>query len=488
MNSTTDIRSPNWGRIISFVVLLLIIGVIGMMFFRVMQGFLLPLFLAALIVVVFRPIHVFMLQRTNQRKRLAALITTALVALIVIVPISWAVILAVKQGAQLATRKWDVGEGLETLRKRLGWTMPYKQELERIDSLIWNVVPEMTAPENDLPLSVPNAATLADLQQLKNDTVALEKRMHVDHAMTEEPKPRMVAARQELVLMAESLDEAIQAATTMIGNAQVSTDAMDTYENAIRNVGIRFGSLRDDLLGGFPRSHLVRLANPTHKEIEQWQGALASYLSKKLWSLTGSIAVLGQILFGIAIMLISVYFFLIDGPDMIQAMMRLSPLEDAQEIELMTEFAKVSRAVVLATLLSAVAQGLLAGVGYFFAGLDSIVLLTVLTTMLAMVPFVGAAAVWLPISVYLIFVAEGQSTAGIGLGIYGLLVVSMADNLVKPYILHGQSNLHPLLALLSVLGGVQALGPIGILVGPMLVAFLQALLNILRREITTMSG
>ena len=251
---------------------------------------------------------------------------------------------------------------------------------------------------------------------------------------------------------------------------------------------MRFGSLRDDLLGGFPRSHMIRFLNPTQQEIEQWQSKIAAYLSQKLWSLTGSIAVVGRILFGVAIMLISVYFFLIDGPDMIQAVMRLSPLDDAQELELITEFAKVSRAVVLATLLSAVAQGLLAGIGYFFAGLDSLALLTVLTTMLAMVPFVGAAAVWLPISLYLIFIAQGQTTAGIGLAVYGLLVVSMADNVVKPYILHGQSNLHPLLALLSVLGGVQALGPIGILVGPMLVAFLQALLNILRREITTMSN
>ncbi len=62
----------------------------------------------------------------------------------------------------------------------------------------------------------------------------------------------------------------------------------------------------------------------------------------------------------------------------------------------------------------------------------------------------------------------------------------MVDNVIKPYILHGQANLHPLLALLSVIGGVQVLGPIGILVGPMLVAFLQALINMLNKEIEHM--
>jgi predicted PurR-regulated permease PerM len=59
----------------------------------------------------------------------------------------------------------------------------------------------------------------------------------------------------------------------------------------------------------------------------------------------------------------------------------------------------------------------------------------------------------------------------------------MVDNLIKPLVLHGQSNLHPLLALLSVLGGVSALGPIGIIVGPMVVSFLQALLNMLHLEL-----
>ena len=61
--------------------------------------------------------------------------------------------------------------------------------------------------------------------------------------------------------------------------------------------------------------------------------------------------------------------------------------------------------------------------------------------------------------------------------------MSAIDNVIKPLVLHGQSNLHPLVALISILGGVQTLGPIGILVGPMLVAFIQALLNMVNKEL-----
>ena len=69
------------------------------------------------------------------------------------------------------------------------------------------------------------------------------------------------------------------------------------------------------------------------------------------------------------------------------------------------------------------------------------------------------------------------------LAVYGTLVVSMIDNVIKPMVLHGQSKLHPLLALLSILGGMKALGPIGIFVGPMGMAFLQALLHMLHTEL-----
>ena len=162
--------------------------------------------------------------------------------------------------------------------------------------------------------------------------------------------------------------------------------------------------------------------------------------------------------------------------------MRLSPLDDRHELELIAEFDRISRAVVVATLLAAVVQGLLAGIGFWFAGLESVFLLTLVTMVLAMVPFVGAAAVWMPVSLWLL--VEGNYWAGGLLAVYGFTVVSAADNLIKPIVLHGQSQLHPLLALLSVLGGVQALGPIGIVVGPLVVAVLQTLLNILHRELT----
>jgi predicted PurR-regulated permease PerM len=205
------------------------------------------------------------------------------------------------------------------------------------------------------------------------------------------------------------------------------------------------------------------------------------------------------------IMIIALYYFFADGPTMINGLMGLSPMDKRHELELLARFAEISRSVVVATMLSAVVQGILAGVGFYFAlpGPDPathasgapIFLLMALTMVLAIVPFVGAAGVWIPTCIIIflfgpdVFRVGGVATEGgnwqvaTALAIYCAIVVSGIDNIIKPLVLHGQANLHPLLALLSILGGIQVLGPVGILVGPMLVSFLQALLAMFRKEL-----
>jgi len=177
------------------------------------------------------------------------------------------------------------------------------------------------------------------------------------------------------------------------------------------------------------------------------------------------------------------YFFLADGAGMVEAVMALSPLDNTYEQQLLDEFDRASRAVVLATLATAVTQAALAGLGFFIAGVDAVVLLMVLTAVLSMIPFIGAASVWLPVGLWLIFI-DNRPGWGIFILLYGNFIVSMSDNIVKPFILHGQSNIHPLLALISIFGGVNVLGPIGILIGPMIVIFFQTMLKILHTELS----
>lgn len=202
---------------------------------------------------------------------------------------------------------------------------------------------------------------------------------------------------------------------------------------------------------------------------------------------TGTPVVIAKAVIGLVVMTVSLFYFLLDGRRMMAAVTQLIPLDRRYQWQLLAEFEEISRAVVSSTLLAAVVQAALAGIGYAVAGLGSVFLLTMLTFFCAMVPFVGAAIIWGTASLYLLFFAE-QPWAAAGLALWGGLVVSTIDNVIKPLVLQGQSKLHPLLALLSVLGGVGTLGPIGVFVGPVVVAFLQAALTMLQTELDSMAG
>jgi predicted PurR-regulated permease PerM len=404
---------PSIPKVISLIVLVAVLLGISILFFRVMATFMVPLFLAAVLTVVFRPLHVWVLDKLGGRNQLAALATTLLISLGVVVP--------------------------TTL---LGW-MAFVET-----SRIAKVVLENAKAE------APAAATGEEAEVLPDG---------VDHL--------------------EEHDEAAEEGKESSWTKMLST-ALDPFTGWYqRNVSEQFDP--------------AKLAQEVAKQAVQV-------------GLVGVQAIVG-LLIGTAIMVFALYFFFADGPRILETLMHLSPMDDDYERELLVQFASVSRAVVLATLLSAFVQGILGGIGYYFVvddwapanvlaqyggNLDAVpqdlqvhppvILLTVLTMLLAIVPFVGATAVWIPVVLWVYF-AQGDTWPAIGMAIYGVLVVSSIDNLIKPLVLHGQSNLHPLLALLSVLGGIHLLGPIGILVGPMLVAFMQTLLLMLRKELDVLS-
>lgn len=461
-------------RIISFVVLVGILLVIAALFFQVMAGFFLPLFLAVLLAVIFRPLHLWLAARSRGHPRLAAGATTLAILVIVLAPMLTVLIQAGLEAGSIA-RGWDaemVRRKLSELRERTGLLLPpdnVDAQLDDIDSALHGL------PDADPESSRRQIDSLAE----SSHALVQNLRADIDRRHTAPEWAATTDAKQ----LGDDLD---RLATTAGELARLP--AKDPQSGAmIQRMRSAYEQVRSDLLGSSWKIWLKQQANPSEKQVaalrvraEQFADSLAVGGARYAGD------VLPDLLVGIAVMIIALYYFLADGPAMIQSLMRLSPLDDRYEEQLLREFATVSRAVVLATLLSALAQGLLAGIGYFFAGVGSVALLTMLTMLFALIPFIGGAAVWVPCCLWLFL--EGRTTAAILLTIYCAVVVSMADNVIKPLVLQGQSNLHPLLALLSVLGGVKALGPIGIVVGPMVVAFLQALLKMLQVEIDHLSG
>jgi predicted PurR-regulated permease PerM len=244
--------------------------------------------------------------------------------------------------------------------------------------------------------------------------------------------------------------------------------------------------LREAIFGGPLKLWARRLLKFDDAQLAQFHEeaqAIARPLALGTTQFVGSFVM--HLLMVLAVMSVSLYYFLADGPLMLEQLMKVTPLDSRYEVQLLDQFGQLTRAILVAMLLSAAVQGVLAGVGYALAGFDSIFLLSVLTMVFAIVPFIGAIPIWGSCALWL-FLHDGRPQAAIALAAYGTILGFVGDNLIKPWVLHGRSNLHPLLGLLSVLGGVQALGPIGIVVGPMAVAILQTLLVILRTELAAM--
>ncbi len=174
-----------------------------------------------------------------------------------------------------------------------------------------------------------------------------------------------------------------------------------------------------------------------------------------------------------AVALLTSFFLFRDGEHLL-AQLR-SVLRDLLGDRVDGYFAAVgdtTRAVVYGLLLAAVAQGLLAGLGYWAAGVKAPAFWGATTALVALVPF-GAPLIWGSIGVWLLL--QGQVAAGIGLLLWGTLAVSWIDNLVRPWVISGVAKIPFLLVLFGVLGGLAAFGLIGLFVGPVILAVLLAL-------------
>jgi predicted PurR-regulated permease PerM len=204
-----------------------------------------------------------------------------------------------------------------------------------------------------------------------------------------------------------------------------------------------------------------------------------------------SMALLGDLpgmFVGLAVFLLSLFFFLKDGPALVESWVELTPLEYRHERVVHREFVRVTRGVIYAALTTSTVQGILFAVGMFVidlftnTGIRPWILALALTTMVSStIPFLGAAAVWAVTSAVLF--VNGHHAAAVALAVYGAAVISQIDALIQMIVLKGTARMHPLLVFVSILGGIQVLGILGIVVGPVTAAILVALLRVMKHEV-----
>ena len=175
---------------------------------------------------------------------------------------------------------------------------------------------------------------------------------------------------------------------------------------------------------------------------------------------------------GLGIMLYLLFFLLRDGGALAERVKEAIPLHTHQKTALFATFATIVRATVKGGILVAIAQGALGGIAFWFLGIHAALLWAVLMTLVSLVPAVGAGLVWVPVAIYLL--TTGAFWQGIALILYGVLVIGLVDNLLRPFLVGKDTRLPDYIVLISTLGGIKVFGLNGFVVGPLIAAMFMA--------------
>ena len=176
------------------------------------------------------------------------------------------------------------------------------------------------------------------------------------------------------------------------------------------------------------------------------------------------------------VMLYLLFFLLRDGDDLSRRIKAAIPLRPEQQRALFDKFAIVVRATAKSTVVVALLQGALGGLIFWFLGIHAPLLWAALMAALSLLPAVGAGLVWLPVAIY--FLATGAVWQGVVLIAYGVLVIGLVDNLLRPMLVGKDTKIPDYVVLISTLGGIAVFGLNGFVIGPLIAAMFMAVWDI----------
>ncbi len=183
-----------------------------------------------------------------------------------------------------------------------------------------------------------------------------------------------------------------------------------------------------------------------------------------------------QIILSVFIMIIALFYILRDGATLRKYLITWSPLSRTYDEDILQKLKSAINSVVKGSIVIAIVQGTLASIGAAIFGLPNPIIWGTGAMIASFIPGIGTSLVMVPAIIYLFFLRGGYHAGG--LLIWQIITVALVDNTLAPQILRYGMKIHPLLILLSVLGGITLFGPIGFILGPIMLAFLFALLDI----------
>jgi predicted PurR-regulated permease PerM len=245
--------------------------------------------------------------------------------------------------------------------------------------------------------------------------------------------------------------------------------------NSFREGGITFD--KNQIISQLP-PQLQSFVNSFFSDFSQ---RLSAFAANAFASVTDILSNVAGFVLSFFLVFFAVYYMLRDGKTIKSYINSILPLSESHENILVTKLSDAISGVVKGSFLVALIQGTVATIGFLIFGVPSAFLWGAFTVLAALVPNVGTSLSIVPAVVYLLI--ADRTGAAIGLAIWGAVAVGLVDNVVSPKLIGSRTNLHPLIVLFSVLGGLQLFGLLGFLLGPILAAVFVALLDIYRTDL-----
>jgi predicted PurR-regulated permease PerM len=195
-------------------------------------------------------------------------------------------------------------------------------------------------------------------------------------------------------------------------------------------------------------------------------------------SISSGISNIAGMLFDFVFMLLAVFFFLKDGPDFLEKARNYLPFSEQDKSRLIAKIKDMVISTVYGGVVIALIQGVLGGTAFYFLGINSPVLWGCAMTVMSFLPLFGTFSIWGPAAGYLII--QGNLMQGVILLLYGVFIISMVDNILRPIIISGRTKMPTLAVFFSVLGGIKFFGLIGFIMGPLVLALFVSVFEIFK--------
>jgi predicted PurR-regulated permease PerM len=204
--------------------------------------------------------------------------------------------------------------------------------------------------------------------------------------------------------------------------------------------------------------------------------------SSSNWIISGAtLVVKGTANFIVSLLLIilAMFFFFVDGKNMLQKIMYLSPLPNKYDKEIFQKFRAVSYTTFISTFVTAAAQGVVGAIGFAVVGFPAF-LAGVLIAILSLLPYLGSMIFYVPVGIY--YLLTGQIWQGFFILLWGGLIIGTIDNVIRAYMIKGKAQVNPIFVLFAILGGIAMFGFWGVVLGPLIIALAVTIFHIYAME------